>query len=136
MCHNNYSKEKKKYKHLIYAERTMIERWYNRDHLSKKEIAKNLDKSERTIRREIKRGLTTNLNTYLEEIEVYSADIAQKVYELTKAGLLEITARTIRNYIYDGNVFDLTENDMIYNKQHKSKNNNKKIANILHQKKV
>lgn len=35
-----------------------------------------------------------------------------------------------------GNVFDLTENDMIYNKQHKSKNNNKKIANILHQKKV
>ena len=49
-------------------------------------------------------------------------------YELTKAGLLEITARTIRNYIYDGNVFDLTENDMIYKKQHKSKNKNKKIA--------
>ena len=167
MCHNNYSKEKKKYKHLIYAERTMIERWYNRDHLSKKEIATNLDKSERTIRREIKRGLTTNLNTYLEEIKVYSADIAQQAYEesllakgtglkigsniavvekiekmikeekkspeviayeLTKAGLLEITARTIRNYIYDGNVFDLTENDMIYKKQHKSKNKNKKIA--------
>ena len=167
MCHNNYSKEKKKYKHLIYAERTMIERWYNRDHLSKKEIAKNLDKSERTIRREIKRGLTTNLNTYLEEIKVYSADIAQQAYEesllakgtglkigsniavvekiekmikeekkspeviayeLTKAGILEITARTIRNYIYDGNVFDLTENDMIYKKQHKSKNKNKKIA--------
>ena len=167
MCHNNYSKENKKYKHLIYAERTMIERWYNRDHLSKKEIAKNLDKSERTIRREIKRGLTTNLNTYLEEIKVYSADIAQQAYEesllakgtglkigsniavvekiekmikeekkspeviayeLTKAGLLEITARTIRNYIYDGNVFDLTENDMIYKKQHKSKNKNKKIA--------
>ena len=167
MCHNNYNKEKKKYKHLKYVERTMIERWYNRDHLSKKEIAKNLDKSERTIRREIKRGLTTNLNTYLEEIEVYSADIAQQAYEesllakgtglkigsniavvekiekmikeekkspeviayeLTKAGLLEITARTIRNYIYDGNVFDLTENDMIYNKQHKSKNKNKKIA--------
>ena len=167
MCHNNYSKEKKKYKHLIYAERTMIERWYNRDHLSKKEKAKNLDKSERTIRREIKRGLTTNLNTYLEEIKIYSADIAQQAYEesllakgtglkigsniavvekiekmikeekkspeviayeLTKAGLLEITARTIRNYIYDGNVFDLTENDMIYKKQHKSKNKNKKIA--------
>lgn len=167
MCHNNYNKEKKKYKHLKFVERTMIERWYNRDHLSKKEIAKNLDKSERTIRREIKRGLTTNLNTYLEEIEVYSADIAQQAYEesllakgtglkigsniavvekietmikeekkspeviayeLTKAGLLEITARTIRNYIYDGNVFDLTENDMIYNKQHKSKNKNKKIA--------
>ena len=53
MCHNNYNKEQRKYKHLTYVERTMIERWYNRDHLSKKEIAKNLDKSERTIRREI-----------------------------------------------------------------------------------
>lgn len=81
MCLNNYNKEIKKYKHLTYAERTMIERWYNRDHLSKKEIAKNLDKSERTIRREIKRGLTKNLNTYLEEIEVYSADIAQQAYD-------------------------------------------------------
>ena len=167
MCHNNYNKEKKKYKHLTYAERTMIERWYNRDHLSKKQIAKSLDKSERTIRREIKRGLTTNLNTYLEEIEVYSADIAQRAYEdnllakgtglkigsniqlvekiesmiknekkspevvayeLKEAGILEITARTIRNYIYDGNVFDLTEEDMIYNKEHKSKNKNKRIA--------
>lgn len=37
----------------------MIKRWYNRDHLSKKEIAKNLDKSERTIRRKIEKGLTT-----------------------------------------------------------------------------
>lgn len=167
MCHNNYSKENKKYKHLTYAERTMIERWYNRDHISKKQIAKSLDKSERTIRREIKRGLTTNLNTYLEEIEVYSADIAQQAYEdnllakgtglkigsdiqivkriesmiknekkspevvayeLKEAGILEITARTIRNYIYDGNVFDLTEEDMIYNKEHKSKNKNKRIA--------
>lgn len=59
MCHNNYNKEKKKYKHLKHVERTMIKRWYNRDHLSKKEIAKNLDKRERTIRRKIEKGLTT-----------------------------------------------------------------------------
>ncbi len=32
MCLNNYNKEKKKYKHLSYAERTMIERWYNKEH--------------------------------------------------------------------------------------------------------
>ena len=167
MCLLNYNKEKKKYKHLTYTERTMIERWYNREHISKKEIAKRLDKSERTIRREIKRGLTVNLNTYLEEIEVYSADIAHDeyllnleakgqelkigsnieivnkiekmikeekkspeviAYELTEEGLINITARTIRNYIYDGNVFDLTEEDMIYNKKHKSKNKNKRIA--------
>ena len=167
MCLYNYNKEKKKYKHLIYVERTMIERWYNRDHLSKKEIAKNLDKSERTIRREIQRGLIVVRGYEWEDKEEYSADTAQRVYEenlaakgqelkigsdikivqriekmikeekkspeviayeLTEEGLLEITARTIRNYIYDGNVFDLTEEDMIYNKKHKSKNKNKRIA--------
>ncbi len=46
----NYNKYNKKYKHLTYVERTVIERWYNKDGLSKREIAKNLDKSERTIR--------------------------------------------------------------------------------------
>lgn len=35
MCLLNYNK---KYKHLTYAERTMIERWHNKEHLSKKEI--------------------------------------------------------------------------------------------------
>lgn len=133
----NYNKERKKYKHLTCAERTMIERWYNRERLSKKEIAKRLDKSERTIRREIKRELTVNLTSDLEEIEVYSADIAHNeylrnlkakgqelkigsnietvkaierkikeekkspevvAYELNEEGLIEITARTIRNY--------------------------------------
>ena len=49
-------------------------------------------------------------------------------YELKEKGLLEITARTIRNYIYDGNVFDLKEEDMIYNKKHKSKNKDRRIA--------
>ena len=161
MCLNNYNKENKKYKHLTYAERTMIERWYNKEHLSKKEIAERLDKSDRTIRREIKRGLTVILNTYLQEVKVYSADIAHNeyllnleakgqelkigsnielvtkiekmikeekkspeviAYELTKEGLIDITARTIRNYIYAGNVFNLTKEDMIYNKKHKSKN--------------
>ena len=167
MCLYNYNKEIKKYKHITYAERTMIERWYNRDHLSKKEIAKNLDKSERTIRREIKRGLIIVKGYYWEDVKEYSADTAQRAYEenlaakgqelkigtdikiiqriekmikeekkspeviayeLKEENLLEITARTIRNYIYDGNVFDLTEEDMIYNKKHKLKNSNKRIA--------
>lgn len=167
MCLLNYNKENKKYKHLTYAERTMIERWYNREHLSKKEIAERLDKSERTIRREIKRGKTVNLTSEYEEVEVYSADIAHNEYllnleakgqelkigsnielvnkiekmikeekkspeviafELNEQGLIEISARTIRNYIYDGNVFDLTKKDMIYNKEYKSKNKEKRIA--------
>lgn len=167
MCLLNYNKESKKYKHLTYAEKTMIERWYNKDHKNNKEIAELLGKSERTIRREIKRGLTINLTSELEEIEVYSADIAQEKYEenlkakgqelkigsdinlvnkiekmikeekkspevieyeIKQEGLLDITGRTIRNYIYDGNVFNLTEEDMIYKKKHKRKNKNKRIA--------
>ena len=170
MCLNNYNKENKKYKHLSYAERTMIERWYNKEHLSKKEIAKRLAKSERTIRREINRGLTKNLNVYFEEINVYSAEIAQEKYEenlkakgrelkigsniklvnriekmikeekkspevieqeLKKEGLINITGRTIRNYIYDGNVFDLEKEDMIYNKKPKANNKNKRIAKTI-----
>jgi IS30 family transposase len=145
----------------------MIERWFNKEGLSKKEIAKRLDKSERTIRREINRGLTINLTSELEVINIYSADIAYDEYklhleakgqelkigsniklvkkiekmikeekkspeviafELKKEGLIEISARTIRNYIYDGKVFDLTEEDMIYNKKHKSKNKERRIA--------
>jgi len=35
----NYNKKQKKYKHITYAERTMIETWYNSDKKSKKEIA-------------------------------------------------------------------------------------------------
>ena len=167
MCLLDYNKKTIKYKHLTYTERTMIERWYNKEKLSKKEIAERLNKSERTIRREIKRGLTTNLTSQLIEIKVYSADIAHNEYisnleakgqelkigsnieivekiekmikeekkspeviafELGNKGLIEISARTIRNYIYDGNVFNLKDEDMIYNKRHKSKNKEKRIA--------
>ena len=46
-----------------------------------KEIAELLNKSERTIRREIKRGLTINLTSELEEIKVYSADISNEEYK-------------------------------------------------------
>ena len=56
MCLLDYNKKVKKYKHITYAERTMIETWYNQDHKSKKEISELLHKSERTIRREINRG--------------------------------------------------------------------------------
>ena len=167
MCLINYNKNKGKYKHLSYVERTMIERWYNKEKLSKKEIATRLSKAERTIRREIKKGLVVIRGYEWEEVETYSADVAQQkydynieakgqdlkigsnidiikliekmikedkkspevvAYELKEEGLIEITARTIRNYIYDGNVFDLTEKDMIYNKEYKSKNKEKRIA--------
>ena len=35
----NYNKKIKKYKHITYVERTMIETWYNCDKKSKKEIS-------------------------------------------------------------------------------------------------
>ena len=81
MCLYNYNKEKKKYKHITYSERTMIETWYNQDQKSKKEIAKLLHKSERTIRREINRGLVKIRGYEWEEKEEYSARIAQDKYE-------------------------------------------------------
>ena len=87
MCQqvDNNTKNKKG-KHLNYEERLLIERWWNRDKKSKVEIADLLDRSYKTIREEIKRGLTINLTTDLIEIEVYSADIAQAKYEYNLTG--------------------------------------------------
>ena len=79
MCLLNYNKKNKKYKHLTYAERTMIETWYNSDHKGKKEIAQLLHKSERTIRREINRGKVIVKSYEWEDKEEYSARIAQVI---------------------------------------------------------
>ena len=77
----NYNKKSKKYKHITYSERTMIETWYNQDHKSKKEIAELLHKSERTIRREINRGMVDVRGYLWEEKKEYSAMVAQEKYE-------------------------------------------------------
>ena len=84
MCLLDYNKENKKYKHINYAERTMIERWFNKDKKSKKEIATLLHKSERTIRREINRGMVEIRGYCWEELTEYSAMVAQKKYEYEK----------------------------------------------------
>lgn len=81
MCLLNYNKENKKYKHITYAERTMIETWYNKDKKTKKEIANLLHKSERTIRREINRGLVEIRGYNWENLTEYSAMVAQEKYE-------------------------------------------------------
>lgn len=86
MCLNNYNKEKGKYKHLNKIEREMIERWYNKERKSKKEIAELLGKSERTIRRKINRGKTIKKDYMWRDIEIYSAEIAQEKYEYNKTG--------------------------------------------------
>ena len=46
----------------------------------KEEIANLLDRCEKTIRNEIKRGLTKNLTSDWKEVYVYSADIAHQKY--------------------------------------------------------
>lgn len=155
MCQINYNK-KKKYKHLLFEERLQIERWLYKDKIKIKEIAIRLDKSVRTIQREIKRGLVSQLTSLYEEVKLYRADVAQKKYDDHKLdkgpdlkigkdhkfkaylekSLVEdklsveaaianirnknlsfetkISARTIRNYIKNGLVFDLDKDLGIY----------------------
>lgn len=64
----------------------MIETWYNSDKKSKKEIAELLHKSERTIRREINRGKVIIRGYLWEDVEEYSARIAQDKYEYEMTG--------------------------------------------------
>ena len=168
MRQQNNNTKNRKGKHLNYSERQLIERWYNRDNRTKVEISRLLDRTEKTIRNEIKRGLVRNLSSELIEIWVYSADVAQQRYEyyLKAKGpklkidndyelkeyieksikedkkspeviakeITEMTfktkmcARTIRNNIYAGDIFEIRTEDMIYNKKHKRKNKDKKIC--------
>ena len=168
MCQQNNNTKSKKGKHLEYSERQSIERWFNRDTRTKVEIAGLLDRTEKTIRNEIKRGLVKNLTTELIEIWVYSADLAQQKYEYylkAKGPKLKIDndyklkeyveksikedkkspeviakeikkmnfktkmcARTIRNNIYAGDIYDIKSTDMIYNKEYKDKNKDKTIC--------
>lgn len=83
MCQEKYNtkNEKKKYKHINYVERTQIERWYNIEKKSKKEISKLLNKSERTIRREFNRGKILVKDQLWRDKEIYSADTAQRKYD-------------------------------------------------------
>ena len=155
MCQQNNNTKSRKGKHLTYSERQSIERWWNRDHRTKVEIAELLDRNEKTIRNEIKRGLVKNLTTHLEEIWVYSADVAQQKYDYyihAKGPQLKIDndyelkeyveksikedkkspeviaeeikemnfkakmcARTIRNNIYAGNIYNIKGNKEITN---------------------
>ena len=168
MCHINNTIKERKGKHLNYSERMSIERWWNRDKRTKSEIAELLDRNEKTIRNEIKRGLVKNITTELVEIRVYSADVAQQKYEYylkAKGPKLKIdndyelkeyveksikeekkspeviaenikkmnfktrmSARTIRNNIYAGDIYDIKPTDMIYKKEYKEKNKEKTVC--------
>ena len=86
MCQKNYNiesgkKKEFKYKHLNYTERTQIERWKNIENKSCKEIANLLNKSIRTIQREIKRGLVIVKDQLWRDKKIYDADTAQRKYD-------------------------------------------------------
>ena len=166
MCLFNYNKEKGKYKHITLSERTMIQRWINKDKKKNNEIAELLGKSERTIRRERKRGKVVVVGSLWEEKEEYSEIIAQEKYDYNIKGKgqelkignnykevkdienkiknekksaeviakeleLKYSARTLRNYIKSGEIFDIEEKDMIYNKKYKHKNKEKRVSKMI-----
>jgi IS30 family transposase len=81
MCQNNNNTKKREFQHLNYEHRRLIEKWYNKEHKTKSEISRLLSKTRQNIILEIKKGLTKNLTTDYEEIEVYSADIAEEKYQ-------------------------------------------------------
>lgn len=76
---NNNTLKSKKNKYLIEKERYKIE-GLKKAGISNKDIAEQIGKSERTIRREIKRGTVVFLNTDLTERKEYCADVAQRKY--------------------------------------------------------
>ena len=92
MCQNNYNrkKEEKKYKHLNYVEKTQIERWYNIEKRSKKEIAQLLNKSERTMRREFNRGKILVKDKLWRDKEIYSVNVKIKVQKNVKIKIHKI----------------------------------------------
>ena len=75
-----YNTKNRKGNHLNYEERIKIEALYKAGK-SKKEIAEQLGRSERTIRREINRGIVELLNSDYTTRKEYSAEAAQKDYD-------------------------------------------------------
>jgi len=71
----------RKGKHLNYNERIVIEKLLKAG-LSKAQIAKELERSYSTIRREIANGTVEHLNSDLTTSTVYNADRAQDVHNL------------------------------------------------------
>lgn len=70
-------------KYFTEAERYQLE-GFLKAKMKQKDIAHLLNKSPRTIRREIERGTITLINQHLMEYECYCADVAQARYNEKK----------------------------------------------------
>ena len=100
-----YNTERRKGKHLTYAERNQILAM-KRMGIKQKEIAKRIGVSARTIRREIKRGMVEGLlRSDLSRYNEYSPDKAQELYrenQRKKQGNLKIAKNIeLSKYIED-----------------------------------
>lgn len=59
--------------------------------------------------------------------EILLAEIIEKGLKF----VTKVCAKTIRNNIHQGNIFEITEKDMIYKKEYKNKNKEKKVCNKI-----
>ena len=104
MNHSNHTIETKKNKYLTEKERYKIEA-LKKAGLSNVDIAKQIGKSDRTIRREIKRGTIILRNSDWTEEKRYCADVAQRKYlenSLNKGPSLKIgNDHKLAEYIED-----------------------------------
>lgn len=82
MCQKHYNTKEKKWEHIIWEERIIIEHLYNVQKKNFTEIGKAIGKDRTTISREIKRGLVEILNSDYTTKLVYSADIAQSKHDI------------------------------------------------------
>lgn len=80
MTHNNDTTKKRRFKHLNFEQRKLIEQFL-KDKMSKAEIAKTLHISRSTLYNEIKRGTVIQRNSDLTEYRKYFAETGQAVYE-------------------------------------------------------
>lgn len=80
MSQNNHTTARKKYKHLKESERYKIE-GYLQDKKKPHEIAALMNRSTRTIQREIRRGKVEQMDSELRVRKEYKADYAQKEYK-------------------------------------------------------
>ena len=80
MGQKNYTTESKKGKHLKYEERIKLEALH-RSGLRPQAIAIQLQRSKRTIERELSKGKVEQLNSDLTTYETYSAEVGQMEYD-------------------------------------------------------
>jgi len=75
------TKTKRKGTHFTWEERLVLDRLLNGKASSRirspQKLAEILGKSKRTIQREVKRGWTTKVDTYLREFKAYNPDLSQ-----------------------------------------------------------